>query len=226
MNFVLVYSPLVGPLSLQPTVRALQQAGHHCQLPDAIQGKTLPPWRDWPQRLAEALQSAPGCTVVGHSMGGLLAAALAQRCNARGLICLDAPLPPAGGNVRPAAPAFLTFIRGLQDSRGVLPPWHQWWGKDLLGELGLPAPLAAEFAAQVPRLSSSWFEDHFEMPAWDVSRRGYLRTSGAYDSEAAQAGADGWCVKQLQGTHLHPLGAPAATAAALVELADNMYGEK
>ncbi|WP_299321489.1 alpha/beta hydrolase [Parasphingopyxis sp.] len=217
-DIVLIHSPLVGPTSLAPTQKALERAGHICHLPTAYAaGAEIPPWRDWPDRLAEALPEMDRPVIAGHSMGGLLAARLAADLNASGMICLDAAIPPDSGTVLPVEPTFRAFLDTLPVQDGVLPPWNDWWTVDIFEGGDVSDAEKETFLADIPALRRDWFDDSFAMPDWSRAKRTYLRTSLSFVEEARRAGSLGWPVIRLKGTHLHPFAEPEETADAILQ---------
>ena len=100
-EIILVHSPLVGPTSLSPTARTLESLGRRCLAPSpSVRAQRVLAWRDWPSALLSQIADVEAPVIVGHSMGGLLAAWLAGALRARGMICLDAYMPPERGPSR------------------------------------------------------------------------------------------------------------------------------
>ncbi|MEM8697383.1 MAG: alpha/beta fold hydrolase [Pseudomonadota bacterium] len=216
-DIVLVHSPLVGPTSLAPTADALERGGLRCHLPVAyVAGGEPPSWRDWSERLIGALPPVDAPLIVGHSMGGLLAARLAGDLGAAGMICLDAAIPPETGETPTVEPAFRAFLDTLPLRDGRLPRWADWWDLDVFENIGIPADARAAAVRDMPRLPLRWFDDAFAMPDWSAARRGFVRTSLTFVEEARKAEAMGWPVVRLKGIHLHPMTAPAETAEAIL----------
>ena len=222
-TLVLVHSPLVGPVFWEPAAGELRNRGWQCVIP-TVQSKTetVPAWHEWPRRLSEASNVAAGAYIVGHSGAGLLLPALAQLLDARGLIFVDAQLPPASGTVPPAEPEFLTFIRTLPVVDGRLPRWSEWWGGDVLSTVIPDAQARKRFQQSEPRLTPTWFDDTVDVPEWSGIPASYVQTSTNYSAQAQAARERGWPVTTLQGTHLHAYVTPAKTADAIHAAAQHL----
>lgn len=223
LKIILVHSPLVGPNSLAPTAEALRELGLQCLVPSPMTaGLDIPSWRDWPDTLLGQVPSTGPSVVVGHSMGGLLAARLAGQLGAAGMICLDASIPPETGETPTVEPAFHDFVKGLPNQDGLLPPWHEWWPVDVFAGAEISSQMRARVLSDIPRLRLDWFDDTFDMPNWSGAKRAYLRTSPAFIDEAKKADALGWDVAKLRGTHMHPATEPQETADAIVSCCQRM----
>jgi hypothetical protein len=157
--------------------------------------------------------------LVAHSAAGLLLPSLADALGASALIFVDARLPPALGRVRPVDDEFMAFLRTLPTEGGRLPPWSRWWGDRRLESLIRDPARRSQFEADLPRLPLSWFDAETDVPPWASSRCAYLRLSKPYEPEALTAERRGWTVVHIDGTHLHPMIEPEATADAVIALA-------
>jgi len=218
LEIILIHSPLVGPSSLLPTAEILQAQGVRCATPTALRPHAPPPaWHEWPARLKGTLPDMASPVVVGHSMGGLLAARLAADIHAAGVICLDARIPPETGPVNPVEPEFRKFLDTLPLTDGTLPPWHEWWDVDVFGDTNLPSDRREAVLADIPALPLTWFDDQFDMHDWSGIRKGYVRTSHTFIEETRKAEAMEWSTVRLRGTHLHPATEPEETAQALID---------
>jgi len=160
--------------------------------------------------------------IVGHSMGGLLAARLAADIHAAGFICLDARMPQPSGPTPPADPEFHDFLRTLPLKEDHLPPWQDWWDTDVFEGTGISEDHRKAVLSDIPSLPLSWFDDAIEMPDWSGLRKGFVRTSHTFIDEARRAEAAGWPVIRLKGTHLHPATHPEETAQAIIQCCADM----
>src|SRR5204863_4134212 len=130
-EFILVPGPPVRASSWEPTAQHLREAGCLVQVPDILADHDLPPaWSAWTRNLLDhvALTGAP--VLVGHSSASALAADLATKLPARGVIIVDGDIPPPHGAASPVRPALREFIRSLADAAGTLPIWSRWYSGD------------------------------------------------------------------------------------------------
>ena len=219
VELVLLHSPLVGSDFWRPVAQVLEGRGWRCWQPTAVGLDTeLVAWRDWPTVASAGLSVAPGAVVVGHSAAGFLLPSLADKIKARGLVFVDALIPPDSGLVPPADSEFLQFVSRLPCDNGLLPRWSRWWGDGVLERLFQDAQTFERFEAGLLRLRVSWFDDMVDIPRWDRLTAGYLQTSERFAPSARDALKRRWPVRVLAGTHLHPLVAPEDTADALLEI--------
>jgi hypothetical protein len=225
-HFILVAGPLVRASSWEPTAECLRAAGCRVQVPDILAHHPSPPsWRAWTSHLLEHIAGGDEAMVVGHSSASVLAADLATRLPARGIILVDGEVPPSRGAAFPVRLALHDFIKGLAEPDGMLPIWSRWFAGDTerLSRVGLDilsrdAAAFARFESGLPRMHVGWFDDAIELADWDQVPAGFIQTSAIYDHAAAAAQRRGWPVANLQGTHLHPTLHPAETADAILAM--------
>src|SRR5919201_2451909 len=153
---VLIHSPLVGPLTWQPSGDLLQARGFPVVVP-SLAGvlDTGPPF--YPKlaaRVAEAVHAtvpALHLVLVGHSGAGALLPAVAAACSGvvEAAVFVDAILPHPGATWFDTAPASLQeHLRGLA-THGWLPPWDRWFPPDTLEPLLPDSSLRARFVAEL-----------------------------------------------------------------------------
>ncbi|MGD2134435.1 MAG: alpha/beta hydrolase [Maricaulaceae bacterium] len=219
-EFVIVPSPLLGPPSWSPTADRLAAAG-----PEASVAQTsgsdgaVYPWAKCARRILETEPISPDAILVGHSASGVLIAELATLTPVRALIFVDANIPPASGAAVAGDEEFVRFVHSLADDDGALPLWTRWWGPDALRGLFPDAEAFAELESKLPRMNASWFESAIDLNPWSDVPAGYVQTSAMFAPQAEDARRRGWPVRQLDGTHLHPLLAPEETAEAVLSVA-------
>ncbi|HMA33420.1 MAG TPA: alpha/beta hydrolase [Chloroflexia bacterium] len=221
--FVLVHSPLVGPLTWARVARELGQGGIAVCVPALRAPELLGPpyWRRHAEAVATALAGAADRPLVlaGHSGAGPLLPAIAAQSGRpiAAYLFVDAGLP-ADGKSRldlfgdPAAAA--QFRQAAVD--GLLPPWTD---ADLAAVIPDSA-LRARFVAELQPLPLAVYEEPIPVfPGWPDAPCGYLQFSPIYDGPAAAAQRTGWRYRMLPGGHFHMLVDPGAVARALVDLA-------
>ncbi|GAA4618645.1 hypothetical protein GCM10023195_83940 [Actinoallomurus liliacearum] len=149
----------------------------------------------------------PPVVLVGHGGAGPLLPPVgaAQRAAHRlvgAYVFVDAELPPPAGSSRlDQAGAFgPEFAEALKDG----------------GRFPDEEPQAGVTAR---RRDDEFFAEPLPMPQdWPDAPCGYLRTSDAYERQAAQARMRGWTVAANPGGHFAAVTDPRATARALTEL--------
>ncbi len=109
---MLVHGAFRGGWAWELVVPLLRNAGHRVSAPSLLgcAERYSPLLRgtrirlaDWVADVAEV--ASPGCTLVGHSQGGVVALAAAGAVHASHVVLLDAPVPPAGGCAAEVIPA-------------------------------------------------------------------------------------------------------------------------
>jgi hypothetical protein len=228
-RFVLVHSPLVGPLTWEPTAELLRTRRLGVTLPSlagVLEGG--PPY--YPKLAARVAESLRGrgdgerLLLVGHSGAGALLPSAAAACGGvvEAVLYVDALLPHPGASWLATAPPPLRerLLALVEDGR--LPPWHEWFPPGTLDPL-LPDPdLRARFVAELPRVPWGYFEE----PAPDVpdqpGRCAYLQLSAAYQAAADEAARRGWPTRRVAADHLAPLTRPALVVEHLLELVERL----
>jgi pimeloyl-ACP methyl ester carboxylesterase len=187
--------------------------------------RSPPSWSAWTSQLLEHITGGHEPIVVGHSSASVLAADLATRLPARGIIVVDGEVPPSQGAASPVRPALHDFIKGLAEPDGMLPIWSRWFARDMqrmslvgVDVLARDAVAFARFESELPRMHIGWFDDTIELADWDHIPAGFIQTSAIYDHAAIAAQRRGWPVTNLHGTHLHPTLHPAETASAILAM--------
>jgi hypothetical protein len=222
--FVLVHSPVVGPLTWAGTAEALGRHGHRALVPALRIGPDDPPpyWAQLADRVTALAGSAIGSvTLVAHSGAGPLLPAIDQRLAVpvRCCVFVDATLPARSGSTPVVPPQFLGQLRDLARD-GRLPRWSEWWGPQGISALVPDEALRHQVESEMPSLPLAVLEESVHVPeGWPRSRCGYLQFSEVYTAEAAEARSRGWPVTTLPGGHLHMLVDPEAVAQAIIGLA-------
>jgi hypothetical protein len=224
--FVLVHSPLVGPLTWAPVAAALTASGAAAVVPSLLGVTDAPPpfWPSIAGRVADAaagLPSGAALIVVAHSNAGYFVPVIvdAVRRPVAGCVFVDGALPARTGPTRVVAPGLLDQLRPrVVDGR--LPQWSAWWpGTDAAPMFPDPQTQRAVEAEQ-PRLPLTYYEQQVPVPAgWDAVPCGYLQFSEHYAPKAQDARERGWDVERIPGLHLHQLVDPGAVTAQLLALA-------
>lgn len=227
--WVLVHSPLVGPVTWRGVAAALDKRGQAAIVPELTPPLDTPhPW--WSHAAADVVSAVrtAGLTrsvLAGHSGAGPGLPAVGAELAAHGVrvagyVFVDAGLPTPGRSARETLPSELRErLEGLVDADGVLPPWCDWWGDGALMGL-VPEPVVRRrLESECWPVPASLFDEVPPVPSgWPEAPCAYLCST--YVAEALEAEGRGWPVRRREGgSHLDVLGAPDDIADALVALA-------
>lgn len=191
-------------------------------VPSLLGGTTRRTWQSDAQAVLDALREVvEPIILVGHSGGGLLLPVIAEHAvpPVAELVFVDSDVPPKTGSA-PFMPArFMEELRGLAVD-GMLPPWSDWWGEDVMGDLVPNQSLRAVLVRETPALPLAYLEQSIPSPhGWERVPCAYLLLSEAYQEAAAEAAARGWQVGKLRDAqHLHIAVAPRLVTDALIRL--------
>lgn len=230
--FVLVHSPLVGPLAWSRVAEELGRRGREAVVPSllAVADAQAPQWTVAVHavRVATAQTRGP-LLLAGHSGAGLLLPAIAGGLTAKvaALVFVDSFLPPQATEAELASPAIKEQLATLATG-DVLPPWSEWFGSDAMSELVRDERLRAALEDEMPHLPLAYFDGCVPLPdGWDAVACGYLLLAEEpYADSAAEAARRGWKVSNLPGAnHLAPVTDPAAVADALLNLESRLLTE-
>lgn len=224
--FVLIHSPLVGPLTWALVVEQLRDRGADAVAPSLLgtDRRDGPHWQRHVAAITLALRDVPAhrrVVLVAHSGAGPLMPAIGQGIgqDVAGYVFVDAGLPGNDGQSRldlfdPAdADRFRQAAVG-----GMLP--SVWRDEALLRAIGIEdACLRRRFAAEVPDVPLAVYEEPLPVPSdWPAAPCGYLQFSAPYKADGRDAERGGWAFRVLRGGHFHMLVDPPAVAATLLDL--------
>lgn len=202
--YVLVHSPLVGPLTWRPVADRLDAT-----VPSLVDLRP-PYWRSVAETVAAAITEP--AILVAHSDAGLFLPVIAAAAPVAGCLIVDGRLPGYADRMH-------DFLRPMVRADGLLPRWIDWWGDADTAPLFPDEQTRAAVSGEMPRLPLGYFEEQIPgPPGWDTKPCGYLRFSEAYETEAAAAARRGWVVHHLPGQHLHQLVDPDAVAGRIVTM--------
>ncbi|MDQ2810094.1 MAG: alpha/beta hydrolase [Chloroflexota bacterium] len=230
--FVLIHSPLVGPLTWEPVAVELRRRGARTLVPSLRAASVgLPYWAGHVAAVVAALQAAGAAdaapVLVSHSGAGVLLPAVGAALGRPlgGYVFVDSDLPQDGRSrldlFAAAHPAAAAEFRAAADAAGLLPPWTE---TDLAEDIPDP-DLRCRFVAELQPLPLAVYEEAIPVPAaWPDAPCGYVHFSPPYAGAAAQARARAWPVVDLPGSHFRLLTDPVAVADALLGLSQEGYG--
>ena len=234
--FILIHSPLVGPLTWRPVAAALQRRGFGVAVPvlPAIEAHATEPF--WARHaaalltpdVAAVMQGTAAPVLVAHSGAGPLLPALRQRLGVRppaAYLFVDAGLPPTAAGMsrldllREELPARAAGLEAHLQAGGRFPEWTDADLKDVIPD---PETRRALLAEVRPQPLAFWTEPLSVYTGWPDAPFGYLQFTDGYTVPAARARQAGWPYRRLEGGHFHMLVEPAAVAGALVALLTEM----
>ena len=222
--FVLVHSPLVGPMTWEPVAEELVREGFDVLVPrlSPPAGVRRPYFLQYALEVAGAASVVPAgkrIVLVGHSNSGQRLPSYRQEIQApvAAYVLVDAPLPER--TLGEQGRAYLEQRR-RQAVDGNIEPW----GEEELAP-ALPDPvLLRRFLAELTPWPLSFFEE--EVPVfegWPDAPCGYLKFTSHYDAAVERALAEGWPLVDFPGAeHFHMLVDPPAVAAALPQVTEKL----
>jgi len=218
--FVLVHSPLVGPLTWTLVADDLGRRGNSVLTPELANPTSAPFWSRHADSVARGLAGLPNVepvVLVGHSGAGPLLPSIARAAAVpvAAYIFVDAGLP-TGDTSRMDAGGFADQLRDLYARGERFPNWRE---EDLRGEVPDPALRARLMVELRPQPFAFWEERLPVIDNWPDAGVAYLQFTDTYAADAEQARRLGWPCHRLQGGHFHMLVDPVAVAGALLDLA-------
>ena len=226
---VLVPSPLVGPQSWAPLMKALAARGWEAvasvDLPDS--GGPMTYWEHTVGGVERTLREVPedrAVVLVGYSGAGALLPAIGRaiRQPVAAYVFVDAGLP-AGGRSRletmadegPDGAAFAIELASALEAGHCYPEWTD---EDLAPLVPDPERRRQLLAELQPRTRGFWLEPLPVVERWPDAPCAFLQFSEAYQFAADEARSLGWSVRHLPGSHFDHLVDERAVADALLTL--------
>ena len=224
-TWVLVHSPLVGPMTWEPVADELRRRGLVALVPDVggAEEPGIPFWRYHAGTVGSRLGTPrpdERLVLAGHSGAGLLLPAVAEALGrpVAAYLFVDAGLPADGRRPIGDGP-FADYLRDLFASGGRFPNWTDEELRDVLPDPDIRRRLVTSLRPRPP----GYWEQPIPVPSvWPDAPCAYLRfaPNPAYDDDAAEARRRGWPALDMAGGHFHLLVSPAAVADAMRDLVD------
>ena len=225
MTFVLVHSPLVGPLTWSPLAQELQRRGQDAVVPEVTDHPSgnAPFWQQHARSVSRALRSVASepLLLVAHSGAGPLLPAIRETAGrpVDGYVFVDAGIPRAGLSrldlLREEAPPLAAELEELLKDGG---RWPRWSDEDLAQEIPTPGLRRGILQELRPRPEAFWRESIPVFEGWPDAPCGYLALSAAYAGALARARELGWATREMAEGHFHMLVDPRGVADALLDL--------
>lgn len=214
---VVVSSPLVGTGAMGELADALRRLGRDVVVPEVSFDLAT-----FTERVVAACGSTSSAApvVVGYSAAGPRLFHAVDGADVKGIVFLDARLPEH--DVAPdSQPGFRALLDALPtDDHGTLPPWTDWWPREVIEQLVPDPRRRATLVAGCDRPPRAMFSAPIPAPAVDVPC-GFIGLGDGYAADAAVAARRGWPVEVIPDAHhLWPVtnaGTVAAVVAAMVD---------
>lgn len=227
--FLLIHSPLVGPLTWAPVADELRRRGFEAIVPVLAEGGDGPAWKVAAESVGEAVRRADGAGVplmlVGHSGAGPLLPCVRQAMGrpVAGYLFVDAGIPEGGASrldlLRAELPEAAEQLTAHLAAGGRYPAWRD---EDLREVLPDPAMRAMVLAEMRPQALAFWKEPLPVMDRWPDVPCGYVQLTDGYEVPAARARREGWPYRRLVGGHFQMLVDPVAMTDALLDVTAEM----
>jgi hypothetical protein len=214
--YLLIHSPLVGPLTWSRVAVEMQARGQAVLVPtleDALSSKE-PFWKQHAESVGRSL-SAPfrdtPVVLVAHSGAGPLLPAIREAIPnpVRAYVFVDAGIPRDGATRLDLMKSEDSEWAGQFEAdleRGAKFPG---WSFDDLQEVIPDETLRRQMVSEIRPRGVSFFTEPIPVfGGWPDAPCVYIRFSAPYDRAAAQAKAAGWPVYDLEAGHFHMLVSP------------------
>jgi len=225
-QFVLIHSPLVGPVTWSLIADELRTRGHDAIVPTLhdAEDSDAPFWKQEVESVVPLLQRA-GATIpmilVGHSGAGAFLPIVAQFTGrpVAAYLFVDAVLPLGGTSrldeMTASAPELAAQLRRHLQTGGRYPEWTD---EALLTQIP-DDRLRRQMMGEIRPRPLAFFEEPIPTPqGWPDAPCGYLLFSPSYTQAAERARQTGWPCHELDGGHFHMLVDPMAVTDALVAM--------
>jgi hypothetical protein len=223
--YVLIHSPLVGPLTWALVADQMRQRGLDVIVPilnDSPDSKG-PFWRRPAESVSQALANIPGdtpVTLVAHSGAGPLLPAirqsLANPVNAYVFVDADIPVNRATrlDLMRSEDPDWAAQFQEFLEGGGMFPTWSFDDLQEVIPDEGLRKQMVDEIR---PRGMSFFTEPISVFDGWPDAPCAYIKFSSSYEYSGAQASQAGWPTYELEAGHFYMLIDPQAVMNLIVE---------
>jgi hypothetical protein len=222
-TFVLLHSPLVGPLTWRPVADELRRRDYSVVVPNllGVARGPAPYWKAVRDQVVAALgEDEANLVLIAHSNAGLFVPVVvaALRGRVRSAVFVEAKLPAARGQTPVTSAERLAFLQSIARD-GLLPRWTDWFDEADVAALFPDPETRARVQAEQPRMPLRYYDEQVPAPAgWDRFPCSYLWFGPPYDELAAEAEDRGWPVRQLPGQHLHAVVDPVGVSDEILAL--------
>jgi hypothetical protein len=211
--YVLIHSPLVGPLTWSSVAEQMRQRGLDVLVPTLNDSpdSNEPFWKQHANSVAQALAHIPKdifITLVAHSGAGPLLPAIRQSLAnpVRAYVFVDAGIPRDGATrldmMKSEDPAWAAQFQEYLEGGERFPDWSF----DDLQEVLLDESLRRQMVAELRPRGLDFFTEPIPVfDGWPDAPCIYIQFSAPYEYSAAQARQAGWQTYKVQAGHFHML---------------------
>ncbi len=235
LAFVLVHSPLIGPVTWEPVAGELRGRDVVAVVPDLLDDGLPPFWRQHARSVVRAIaeEVAPGLplVLVAHGGGGQLLGVLGPVLRDAGYevaaeVLVDAGLPPGGqsrlAQLEDEAPQLARELQQALDDGDRLPTWTDEGLQPLIADERWRRAVVDDVRHQPP---GYWAEEIPTPLNWPDVPVGALVLSDDHPATERAAGAHGWPVRRIGGgNHFAVVADAGRVADELVRLTDELVG--
>ena len=211
--YILIHSPLVGPLTWSRVAEEMQLRGLDVVVPalnDSSQSQE-PFWKQHARSVSEALVELPRntfVTLVAHSGAGPLLPAIRQSIPnpVHAYVFVDAGIPRDGATrldlMKSEDPEWAAQFQEELERGGRFPAWSMDDLLEVIPDESLRRQMVAELR---PRGLEFFTEPIPVFDGWPDAPCVYIQFSAPYDRPAAQAREAGWASYEMAAGHFHML---------------------
>jgi hypothetical protein len=223
--YVLVHSPLVGPLTWRLVAEEMQERGIGVIVPRLVDTSDSkdPYWKQQAESVSQARLQIPKdtfVTFVAHSGAGPLLPVIRQSFEnpVNAYVFVDAGLPRNAATrldlMQSEDSDWAKQFREYLESGGRFPNWSVEDLKEVIPDDSLRAQMVAEIQ---PRALDFFTEPIPVFEGWPDAPCAYILFSEPYKSAAFQARESGWKTYELEAGHFHMLVDPNAVTDLILE---------
>jgi len=231
--YVLIHSPLVGPLTWNLVAQQMRQCGLNVVVPALVDksNSKQPYWKKHAESVFQALAHLPksrSVILVGHSGAGPLLPAISQSIAnpVNAYVFVDASIPWDGASrldlMKTEDPEWAEAFEKDLETGGRYPTWDFDDLSEIIPDEGLRRQMIPEIR---PRGLSFFTEPIPVFRGWPEAPCVYIRFSKPYQKVAIKAQEEGWPIYELEAGHFHMLVDEVAVTDIMVEAADKVIDQ-
>ncbi|HSL43337.1 MAG TPA: alpha/beta fold hydrolase [Anaerolineales bacterium] len=230
--YVLIHSPLVGPLTWSLVADEMRRRGVEVSVPTLTDSPDSdePFWKQQAQSVSQSLAQIPADTaliLVAHSGAGSLLPVIRRRLPnpINAYVFVDAGLPQNGATridmMRSENLEWATQFQELLEAGGRFPTWSFAELQEAIPDESLRWRMLDEIR---PRGLDFFTEPIPVFDGWPDAPCAYIQFSAAYERPALRARQQGWITEQLTAGHFHMLVDPKVVADKILDVVNKAIG--